>query len=327
MGKTRSSKTFAGKEKRKASNSIPAYKDQGIGGYRPERTLGKIYPAWMDISKSRPLGRIKRKARELLYPNGVIRKLPEKIILPRVAKSPNKYMRDHVYQLHAHLCLEGRKYHLPIRRLVYHCFVKPFPLDDQTICIVSRQGNGLDISPDNLEMIRRVDQTARIYSKRRMVSIFQQERYREMGKVASMRKSGRQVSQYDTKGKKIKTFSSISEAARSLGTTSAQINNVVNELEPTAAGFYWRSGNEKRFDVKAFLEKRRQGYKEKRGRRVTQYDKEGKPIGHYISLQDAGKAVNGHWTAISGVIRGVKKTAYGYRWKSGHHKRKMKPLK
>ena len=312
-------------ENRKRTKTIPAYKDRQLKDRPLER--------WEDVPgldgcfQVSTFGRIKRNAREQLYPNGVIRKIPEKIILPRVAKTYNKHVRDHVYQCHAHLCLDGTKHYLPIRRLVYHCFIKPFPLEDLSMCIVSRRGNGLDISPDNLEMIRRIDKTARVYAKQRMVSIFQQEHYRHKGLLASMDKSGRQVSQYDSKGKRINTFPSISAAARAMGINTTQISHVVNELEPTAGGFYWTFGNQKRFDVKAFLDRRRQGYKEKRGRRVTQFDREGNPVGHYICLQDAGKAVNGHWTGISAVIRGVRKSAYGYRWKRGHHKRKIKPLK
>jgi hypothetical protein len=304
-------------------DKTPAYKDRQL--------LDRPLEKWNDIPglngyfEISSFGRVKLQ-REVTYPNGAIITLPEKIILPRVAKSFNKHMRDYVYQLHAHLRLEGRKYHLAIRRLVYNCFVKPFPLDDLSICIVSCKGNGLNISPDNLEMIKRLDTTRRIYGRKRMVSIFRQEQYRQKGLTASLAVTGRQVSQYNQRGKKIRTFPSISEAARAMGINASRISHVVNELEPTAAGFFWKFGDEKTFDVKTFLAQRRQRYIEKRGTRVTQYDRKGQPICHYISLQDAGKAVDGHWTAISAVIRGVRKNAYGYRWKKGHHNRRIKAL-
>ncbi len=310
--------------KKRTKNRIAAYKDTQL--------LDRPLEQWEDIPVLdgyflvSSFGRIKRTQRDVIYPNGAIIRLPEKIILPRVAKSFNKHVRDYVYQLHAHLCLEGKKYHLAIRRLVYYCFVKPFPLDDLSISIISSRGNGLDISPDNLEMMKRKDNTRRIYARKRMVSIFRQEHYRRKGLIASLAVTGREVSQYDKWGKKIKTFPSISEAARAVGVKHSRISHVVNELEPTAAGFFWRFGRKKTFDVKTFLAHRRQGYTEKRGTRVTQYDKKGRPVGHYISLQDAGKAVNGHWTAISAVIRGVRKIAYGYRWKKGCHNRRIKAL-
>jgi len=264
--------------------------------------------------------------REILYPNGSLHTFPEKIILPRVAKTFNKHMQDYIYGLHAHLMVEGRRYHLPIRRLAYYCFVKPFALDDQSVCIVSIKGNGLNIRPDNLKMIRRVDRTKRIFEKKRMVSIFREESNRQKGVLASLKVTRRQVSQYDKKGKRVKTFASISNAARATGFNLSGISHAANGLEPTAGGFFWKFGKENTFDVKGFLAPRKRGYKEKRGTKVTQYDRQGNPVGHYISLQDAGKAVKGHWTAISSVIRGESRTAYGYRWEKGHHKRKIKPL-
>lgn len=312
------------KGKSKPSRKSPAYKDTQLAD-RPSEKWEDIpgLDGYFEVSS---FGRIKRNPREVVYPNGAIMRLPEKIILPRVAKSFNKHVRDHVYQLHAHLTLEGRKYHLTIRRLVYFCFVKPFPLDDLSICIVPSNGNGLDISSGNLEMTRRLDNTKRIYERKRMVSIFRQEHYRQKGLIASLAVTGRQVSQYDKKGKRIGTFPSISAAARSIGVNSSRISHVVNELEPTAGGFFWKFGKDRTFDVKTFLAGRRQRYTEKRGTRVTQYDKKGNPVGHYICLQDAGKAVGGHWTAISAVVRGKKKSAYGYRWKRGLLKRKLKAL-
>ncbi|HET6254721.1 MAG TPA: NUMOD4 domain-containing protein [Puia sp.] len=312
------------KGKSKPTRKVPAYKDTQLVDRPSERW--KDIPGLEGYFQISSYGRIKRNQREVIYPNGAIIKLPDKIILPKVAKSFNKHVRDYVFQLHAHLRLEGRKYHLAIRRLVYYCFVKPFPLDDLSVCIVSSKGNGLDISPDNLEMLLRLDNTKRIYARKRMVSIFRQEHFRRKGLIASLAVTGRQVSQYDEKGKRITTFPSISDAARAFGINASRISHVVNELEPTAAGYFWKYGKDKTFDVKAFLAGRRQGYREKRGTRVTQYDKKGNPVGHYICLQDAGKAVDGHWTAISAVIRGVRKSAYGYRWKRGHLNRKLKAL-
>jgi len=271
-------------------------------------------------------GRIKRQEREVIYPDGHLHILREKIVLPRKSRTFNKHMQDYLYGLHAHLVVEGRKYHLPIRRLVYHCFVKPFALDDLSVSIVTKKGNGLDIRPGNLEMIDTNTRIQRAYDKRRMVSIFRLENYRQKGVVASLSVTRRQVSQYGKNGRRIKTFASISDAARATGIKHSCIANVANELEPTAGGSFWRFGKEKTFDVKGFLAGRKQRYREKRGTKVTQYDAQGNPIAYYPSLQDAGRAVNGHWTSISAVIRGKHKTAYRFRWKKGYCKGKIKPM-
>jgi hypothetical protein len=301
---------------------LPVYRDQRLNNLPGEKW--KDVPGLDGYFLVSSLGRIKRQEREVLYPNGSLHVFPEKIILPRKSKTFNKHMQDYLYSLHAHLRVEGKKYHIPIRRLVYHCFVKPFALDDHSVIIVVKKGNGLDIRPDNLEMINTNTLIQRVYKKKRMVSIFRLDCYRQKGVVASLAVTRRQVSQYDKKGRKIKTFASVSDAARVTGISTSRICNVANEYEPTAGGFFWRYGKEGTFNVKQFLDGRKQEYIEKRGTKVTQYDAQGNPIAYYLSLQDAGRAINGHWTSISAVIRGKHKTAYGFRWKKGHHRKKIK---
>jgi hypothetical protein len=94
MKKTRFVEATAMQEKKKPAKKVPAYKDRQLRDRPLER--------WEDIPgldgyfQVPTFGHIKRIAREQLYPYKVIRRLPEKIILPRVAKTYNKHMRDHV---------------------------------------------------------------------------------------------------------------------------------------------------------------------------------------------------------------------------------------
>jgi hypothetical protein len=307
-----------------ARNDFPVYKDKRLNNRPGEKW--KDIPGLDGYYLVSTLGRIKRQEREVIYPNGSIHILSEKIISPRVIKTYNNHMRDYKYQLFAHLIIEGGRYYLPIRRLVYCCFVKPFEVGDKSVSIVSINGDGQDISPDNLKMINKIDHTKRIYEKKRMVSIFRHDSIRQKGVLASLTVTRRQVSQYDKKGKRVNTFASVSDAARATGINLPGINHAANGTEPTAGGFFWRFGKEKHFDVKEFLAGRKQGFIEKRGTKVTQYDSKGNPVAQYQSLQEAGKAMKGHWTSISAVIRGKNKTAYGYRWIKGYSKRKIKPL-
>src|ERR1700733_8652358 len=258
--------------KKSSKSIIPAYRDQRLED-RPHEQWEDI-PGLDGYFRVSGYGRIKRLQRETSNRRGVVHIIQEKIILPRVAKFYNKLMGDYSYNLYAHLSLESRKYHLSIRRLVYYCFVSPFALDDLSVCIVFKKGNGLDIRPKSLQMMDRLDQTQRIYDRKRMVSSFRLNGNRP-GVLASLTVTRRQVSQYDKKGKKVRTFASISDAARATGINHSGISHAVNEREPTAGGFFWKFGKEKVFDVNGFLAPRRQGYTEKRGTKLTQYDRQG----------------------------------------------------
>lgn len=305
------------------ATTTPVHRDNRLNNRRGERW--KDIPGLEGYFQVSSCGRIKRLEREMIYPDGNIYKRSEKIMLPKLVKGFNKLMQDYSFQLHAHLAMAGNKYHFSIRRLVYHCFVRPFRLDDSSVCIVSKKGDGLTISPGNLEMIDKSHLTQRIYDRKRMVSIFRNGG-NMAGTHAAAIATGRQVSQYDKKGKKVKTFVSVSAAGRATGINGPSIGHAAHGLEPTAGGFFWRFGKEKTFDVKAFLAARKRAITEKRGTRVTQFDRQGTPIAHYISLRDAAEATKGSWTGISAAIRGVIKTAHGYRWKKGIHRKKIKPM-
>src|SRR6266540_5755445 len=86
-------------------------------------------------------GRIKRERREAVNSRGILKSYKEMIIAPRVVHTPNHYVSDVTYQLCANVTLEGKQYCMSIRRLVYYCYVKPFDLKDETVLIVSKNGD------------------------------------------------------------------------------------------------------------------------------------------------------------------------------------------
>jgi hypothetical protein len=269
-------------------------------------------------------GRIKRLRRESIAKSGILRVYNEQIIAPRVGKTPNTYTSDLTYQLSAHLGLDGKKYHIPIRRLVYYCFVSPFDLEDSSINIVSKKGNGLDVRPANLLMLTDSQLWRRVVDKKRVILEFRSPNIHRIGMLASLKYTSKQISQYDRKGKKIKTYPSIMEASRQTGISYSRIRNTAAEIDPTAGGYFWAYGKGKRFDVKTFLEKRHKGYKEKKGTKVTQYDFQGNRIARYLTLTDAANAVGvKSYTSISAVIRGISHSAFGYLWKRGWGKEKI----
>ncbi|MDP4129461.1 MAG: NUMOD4 domain-containing protein [Bacteroidota bacterium] len=299
--------------------SIPPYKDSLLSN-RPGEKWDDI-PGLDGYFRVSNFGRIKRMEREMVHTNGSIYLLKEKILAPRLQHSPNLTMKDQTHQLAAHLCLERRRYHFPIRRLVYTCFVAPIALDDPEINIVSRNGNGLDIHPRNLLQIQRNAMMKRVYQRGRVISSFV-GKPNTPGVEASLKVTCKPVSQYDRKGKWIRTFPSMMQASRETGIRHGQISHSANGIEPTAGGFYWRHGKRRKWDLEKFLEERRLSFKEKKGMKVTQLTLSGEPIAWFLTLNDAGKALGKSYTAISAMLRGKTKTAYGFKWKKGFYGKK-----
>jgi hypothetical protein len=267
-------------------------------------------------------GRIKRMKREQVNSRGVVRIFKEQIIAPRISLAPNHYKKDFTYHLFAHFSLEGSRYHLPIRRLVYYCFIEPFDLKDKTIIIICVNGNGLDVRPMNLKLTGLSEASLRVMQLKRRLPEFKNVDSKKASR-ASTRVTSRQISQYDHTGNKIKTYPSIMEASRQLDIAHSSISNAAHEREPTGGGYYWRFGDASYFNVAAFLEKRSIGFKEKKGTKVTQYSLTGHRIAQFLTLTDAAKSIGKDYTGISAAIRGVITSAYGYIWKRGWGKAKI----
>lgn len=269
-------------------------------------------------------GRLKRLRRESLNAKGILTVFKEKIIAPRVMRTPNTYMNDFTFQLSAHIQAEGKRFHFPIRRLVYYCFVKPFDLNDRSVLIVSKKGNGLDIRPENLLAIPYGDLTHRVIKQRRVIPEFRVPGIQHVGMMASIKYTSKEITQYSDTGKKIKTYPSSMEASRQTGISNSHLRNAAAGIERSAGGYFWAFGHATRFDVKAFLGKRRTNFKEKKGSKVTQYDKDGNRIARFLTMTDAACAVGAvSYTSISAVIRGINRSAHGYFWKPGWGKAKI----
>ena len=95
-------------------------------------------------------GRIKRRSYELEYSDGRIFLKPEKVIKSVVMKIHNRFTNDHIFFLRATITLFKQKHNFSIARLVYHCFKRPIDLNDESIVILTKDHNGLNIRPSNL---------------------------------------------------------------------------------------------------------------------------------------------------------------------------------
>jgi len=132
---------------------------------------------WKDIPglemyfKVSNYGRIRRLKYELEYSDGRVYVKPDKIIKPVLMKTPNKFMKDHVHFLRTSVTLYKQKYNFSLARLVYHCFIKPIGSGEDSMVILAKDGNNLNITPSNLIM-------ASIAGKQqRMVSLNRKNRF------------------------------------------------------------------------------------------------------------------------------------------------------
>ena len=238
-------------------------------------------------------GRLKRLPYVLEYSDGRMFHKPEKIIKPVVVNIQNRFMNDSLFFLRTTITIHGQVYNFSPTRLVYHCFIKPFDLEDDTVLILTKNRDGLDIRLSNLKLGSHREKQKRIFVLKRRVPIAPGEKGRSKGIITSRAVNSKQVTQYNLQGKKIKTYPSVTSAVKETGISQTHISTRARGIEFSAGGFIWRYGNKARIDMQPMLElteQRRKRNKEVFGKKVTQYSMNGKRLAMFPCIKDAAKA-------------------------------------
>ncbi len=265
-------------------------------------------------------GRIKRLSYEQVYNDGRVYIRPERIIKPIVFKLHNNFVKDKIYFVRNRVILKKKVYDFSIARLLYHYFVASINLNDSSIIVLTKDGNGLNLKLSNLKIASFHEKQKRIYEKKRKSPYTFDEEANKRGIIKSQQVNNKEVTQYDLNGKKVETFASISIAAKSTGISHSHIAQKARGSQYSAGGFIWRLGNEKEFDISEIKNKkaeRKERSKRDFGKKVTQYKMTGERIAIYPTINDAAKAIGSSNSNISQVINKLRASAGGFYWLEG----------
>ncbi|MFT3705661.1 MAG: NUMOD1 domain-containing DNA-binding protein [Agriterribacter sp.] len=297
-----------------------AYQNTSISNMPGEKW--KAIPALEGYYTISNLGRVKRLERDTITSNGQLRHLSAIIMKPNVRVIKNKSVGDNVHFLRIRICSEGRKYSISIGRIMYYCFIKKFDLENYSLVVIPKDGNGKNLHPGNLMLVNITQKQQRIFERNRYHKEYftSYDEFINEGLTNSSNAYCKQISQYTLSGKRIQVFPSIAAASEVLNIPSASISNVAHGRNISCKGFIWRFGKQARIDVKTGQEKRALEYKKTRGTKVTQYDETGKKVASYLTIKDAARATNAHTSEIIRVVDGRQRSAGGYVWKKGSGK-------
>ncbi|MBK8787019.1 MAG: hypothetical protein IPN43_11140 [Chitinophagaceae bacterium] len=222
--------------------------------------------------------------------------------------------------MHTRFTLFKRKYNFSLTRLVYHCFIKSFDLNDQSIVILAKDKDNLNVRSSNLKRASRSEKQKRIFEtfRRELLSIPNESRKRAIAN--SRLTNNKTVTQYTKAGNKIKTYPSIMTASKALGISNSHISNTARGTGYSAGGFIWRYGVAPKIDMtsvqKAIVEKKKRN-KEAFGKKVTQYQMDGKRVAVYPTINDAAKATGIGHSLISNVLHKKNSSAGNFYWQEG----------
>jgi NUMOD4 motif/NUMOD1 domain len=267
-------------------------------------------------------GRIKRQQYDMQYRNGAIYRKPEMIIKPMIVEHPNNFKNDLTNFLTARVKLTGRRYSIMPSRLVYHCFVKSFDIDNDNLVVICRDTDNFNIQPSNLRLVTKQERVQRTIERKRfrspLLDMTEEQRIEQRRGITE--KLSKEVSQYSMTGKRLRIFSSAAMAERATGIFATSIRYVAYNKKLSAGGFIWRWGRALKVNVAALKQERRDVYVKHHGQKVTQYSLQGKLLAHYACVKDAAAASGVHVNAINKILKGEYKSTKGFFWKKGYGK-------
>lgn len=165
----------------------------------------------------------------------------ERILTVKVHSRWNTIINGPYYECTVAIHFGGREKRYMIARLVYHGFVKEIDFETDGLMIMHRDGNGLNNHYTNLEAGRRSQVTQRAYDSKRHISPFARKSRAEIKQITRKAGISRQkpVIQFSLKGRRLKRYASIKEAAAQTGIREPGIIQVLKGRGWSAGGYVW----------------------------------------------------------------------------------------
>ncbi|HET6255016.1 MAG TPA: NUMOD4 domain-containing protein [Puia sp.] len=270
-----------------------SYKNKSLENLRGE--IWKEIPGWENYELSN-FGRVKSLGRwveQLLWagPNRIQGEIfrPERILSQCVKISYSPFNKDSHYYLTFAVQNGKRRKGLRMARLMYYLFVEKFSLESRKLIIQYKDGDGLNVRPDNLLLTNHSAKVRKTLAKRRTPKI-------------------KKVTQFRLNGRKIKHYQSITEAARLIEGQPSRIWTAANKWPHYYKGYLWRMGERERTKpLDAPLTNP--------PKKVVQYSLKGRRLKTFPSLNQAAKAMGAKNSNLRKVLKGKCHTCKGYKWK------------
>lgn len=261
-------------------------------------------------------GRIKREARIIRRKN-VDCHLPERIVKQSLLWRYNSHLKQEFYSLIFRAIQNGFRKDYPTGRIIYYAFVEPFDIFDPNLVIRYKDGNGLNVQPENLYLFERKNLARWILDndrRSRLVGVSDREKWpqEEVQRWIDLQKKS--VCQYDLEGQLVATYNSRLEAAGATGINATQITAAIKERQQTAGNFLWIEGanNPPQIDVPE-LKLLNSPVKHQK---VAQYNLDGNLLQVFPTIKEAAESINISSTTLNHRIRRPTSPKDGFIWKT-----------
>lgn len=302
------------------SVNIPPYRDTNL-----ENRPGEV---WKDIPGLKGLyyisncGRVLRAERKSKDRLGRPFTKARQIILPRINKDRNLHLKEWSQRLQVSLTVSGRAHNLQVARLVYYLFVEHFDLKNPYLVISYKNNNGLDVFPENLELMDYHSKNHKSYDSGRQLSHFTTDPIKHRQVIVDrINKSRRTISCYTMQGKLVTSFHSLINAAKLTGLSYSGIRTALKDPFRKTGKLYWRLGDAAIINMKEIKETIRAKNNHRRvlvAKPLIQMDIEGNILACYSAKSIAANITGIAHKSISKGLVNPNGYAGGFLWKEGN---------
>ncbi len=162
----------------------------------------------------------------------------ERIVTLSIQVHYNELVKRNYYDVRAIFIFQGTRFSLGVGRLVYHHFVSPIDFKKDAMMVCHKDDNDLNNRPNNLSLLSCGDKQRLSFSRDR-----QSSHLKVMDpaiRIKMLKAKTKRVIQCDSRGRKIREFKSLNDAAAATNNYPGNISSVARGNLKHAKGTYWK---------------------------------------------------------------------------------------
>jgi hypothetical protein len=201
----------------------------------------KDIPGFEGIYRISNFGRIKSLDRTVLHARLGQQFVEGRILSQSIARNRNIKTGEPMIDLRVSLSRDGEQFFYNVRRLVYICFVnKKLNYSKDGLYVINRNGNGFNNRVGNLDLVTKSEKQQRVFRRKRQDSYLKTADRTRWPKTYGGYANRRAVKQYTLKGKLLRGFASIRDAARKTGFDEKGIIGAAKGDYAQWRGYKWK---------------------------------------------------------------------------------------
>lgn len=215
------------------------YQNRLLANIRGERW--KNIPGFEGIYQASNYGRVKSLDRIVPHTRLGEQFVGGRILSQSIARNRNIKTGEPMIDLRVSLSRDGEQFYYNVRRLIYISFVnRRINYQEDGLYVINKNGDGFNNRLSNLELATKSEKQLRVFRRKRQDSYLKTADRSKWPKTYGGYANRRGIKQYTLKGKLVRGYESIRDAARRTGFDEKGITGAARGEYRQWRGFKWK---------------------------------------------------------------------------------------